>query len=92
MHTQVCMFRVCVHRYVCVCVWVCVCTAAESSAYNIVCEVCTIGSVRGQQGTCTLRPRTEPPDPKGLGFCGGGTGAKAGAEHDGVINAAERMD
>ena len=61
-HTGVHVFRVCV----CTDMHVCVHAQQQRALLIILCEVCTPGSVRGQEGTCTLRPRTEPPDPKGL--------------------------
>ena len=60
-HTGVHVFRVCVYTDMHVCVH----AQQHRAVLIILCEVCTPGSVRGQQGTCTLRPRTEPPDPKG---------------------------
>ena len=60
-HTGVHVFRVCV----CTDMHVCVHAQQQRAVLIILCEVCTPGSVQGQQGTCTLRPRTEPPDPKG---------------------------
>ena len=56
-----CVQGLCVHGYACVCV----CAQKQRAVLIILCEICTPGSMRGQQGTCTLRPRTEPPDPKG---------------------------
>ena len=61
-HTGVHVFRVCV----CTDMHVCVHAQQQRALLITLCEVCTPGSMQGQQGTCTLRPRTEPPDPKGL--------------------------
>ena len=61
-HTGVHVFRV----SVCMDMHVCVHGQQQRAVLIILCEVCIPGSVQGQQGTCTLRPRTEPPDPKGL--------------------------
>ena len=81
-HTCVHMFRACVCTDIsvcaCVCVCVCVCAQQQRAVLIILCDVCTPGSVGGQQGTFTVRPRPEPP--RVIRFCGGGTGGRGQSE------------
>ena len=79
-HTCVHMFRACVCTDISVCVCVCVSVRAQQqrAVLIILCDVCTPGSVGGQQGTFTVRPRPEPP--RVIRFCGGGTGGRGQSE------------
>ena len=85
LHTHVCMCsgpvyaQICMCVCVCLCVCVCVSVGARSNRAVLMCDVCTPGSVGGQQGTFTVRPRPELP--RVIRFSGGGTGDKARVKH-----------
>ena len=83
LHTHVCMCSGPVYARICMCVCVCLCVCvsvrARSNRAVLMCDVCTPGSVGGQQGTFTVRPR--PVLPRVIRFSGGGTGDKARVKH-----------
>ena len=76
-----------------VCVCVCVRRQQQRAVLIILCEVCTPGSMQGQQGTCILRPGDGASRPQGLlGSVVEALGAEARVRHEVTWPAAKRID